>query len=140
LLLAAQYDHQPHHPREQIQTFHNVAEQLQPGGRFVIENYIPELRRLPPGETTYLFAATPTHVGYEEYQVATQIAISHHYWVIDGRLEMMASPHRYVWPSELDLMARLAGMTLRERWSSWNHEPFTNESRSHISVWELPQN
>jgi hypothetical protein len=60
--------------------------------------------------------------------------------VIDGRLEMMASPHRYVWPSELDLMARLAGMTLRERWSSWNREPFTNESRSHISVWELPQN
>jgi hypothetical protein len=139
LLLAAQYDHQPHHPREQIQTFHNVAEQLQPGGRFVIENYIPELRRLPPGETTHLFTATPTHVGYEEYQVATQIAISHHYWVIDGRLEMMASPHRYVWPSELDLMAQLAGMTLRERWSSWNREPFTNESRSHISVWELPQ-
>jgi len=123
---------------EQIQTFHNVAAQLQPGGSFVIENYIPELRRLPPGETAHLFIATPTHVGYEEYQVATQIAISHHYWVIDGRLEMMASPHRYVWPSELDLMARLAGLTLRERWSNWNHEPFTNESRSHISVWELP--
>ena len=85
-----------------------------------------------------MFAATPTHVGYEEYEVATQIAISHHYWVIDGRLERMTSPHRYVWPSELDLMARLAGMTLRGRWSGWNHETFTNESRSHISVWELP--
>jgi Methyltransferase domain len=125
---------------QQIQTFHNVAAQLQPGGCFVIENYIPELRRLPPGETTHLFTATPTHVGYEEYDVATQIAIYHHYWVIDGRLEMMRSPHRYVWPSELDLMAQLAGMTFRERWSSWNHEPFTKESRSHISVWELPQN
>jgi Methyltransferase domain len=125
---------------EQIQTFHNVAAQLHPGGCFVIENYIPELRRLPPSETTHLFTATPTHVGYEEYEIATQIAISHHFWVIEGRLEIMASPHRYVWPSELDLMARLAGMTLRERWSGWNHETFTNESRSHISVWELPQN
>lgn len=123
---------------EQIQTFQNVAAQLQPGGCFVIENYIPELRRLPPGETTHLFTATPTHIGYEEYDVAAQIAISHHYWVIDGRLEVMTSPHRYVWPSELDLMARLAGMTFRGRWSGWNHEPFTNESRSHISVWELP--
>jgi hypothetical protein len=123
---------------EQIQTFHNVAAQLRPGGCFVIENYIPELRRLPPGETTHIFATTPTHVGYEEYHVGTQIAISHHYWVIDGRFEMMTSPHRYVWPSELDLMARLAGLTFRERWSGWNREPFTNESRSHISVWELP--
>jgi hypothetical protein len=123
---------------EQIQTFQNVAAQLQPGGCFVIENYIPELRRLLPGETTHLFTATPTHIGYEEYDVAAQIAISHHYWVIDGRLEVMTSPHRYVWPSELDLMARLAGMTFRGRWSGWNHEPFTNESRSHISVWELP--
>jgi hypothetical protein len=71
--------------------------------------------------------------------VATGTAVSHH-WVIDGRLEMMASPHRYVWPSELDLMARLAGMPLCERWSRWNREPFTNESRSHSSVWELPHN
>jgi hypothetical protein len=122
---------------EQVQTFRNVAAQLQPGGCFVLENYVPELRRLPPGETSHLFTATPTHVAYEEYHVATQIAVSRHYWVIEGRLEIMESPHRYVWPAELDLMARLAGMALRERWSNWNRDPFSDESRAHISVWEL---
>lgn len=79
---------------------------------------------------------TPTHLGFEEYDVAKQIAFSHHYWVVDGRLETFSSPHRYVWPSELDLMARLAGMTLRERWSDWRREPFTSDSRAHVSVWE----
>jgi hypothetical protein len=113
-----------------------VAEHLEPGGRFVIEVYIPELRRLPPGETIHAFTVTPTHVGFEEYDVAAQIAVSHHYWVIDGELVTFSSPHRYVWPTELDLMARLAGMTLRERWSDWSREPFTAESRSHVSVWE----
>lgn len=73
---------------------------------------------------------------FEEYDVAAQIAVSHHYWVIDGELVTFSSPHRYVWPTELDLMARLAGMTLRERWSDWSREPFTAESRSHVSVWE----
>ncbi len=121
---------------QQVQCFLNVAEHLEPGGCFVIENYIPELQRLPPGETIHVFAATPTHVGFEEYDVATQIAFSHHHWVIDGQLETFSSPHRYVWPSELDLMARVAGMTLRERWSGWNREPFTSDSRNHVSVWE----
>jgi len=124
---------------EQVEAFRNVAAQLQPGGCFVVENYIPELRRLPPGESTHVFTATPTHLGYEEYDVATQIAVSHHYWVIDGQLKTFSSPHRYVWPAELDLMARFAGMTFRERWSSWNREAFTSESRSHISVWEKPR-
>jgi hypothetical protein len=78
------------------------------------------------------------HTHFDEWIAERYETISHHFWVIDGRLEMMASRHRYVWPSELDLMARLAGMTLRERWSGWNHEAFTNESRSHISVWEQP--
>jgi SAM-dependent methyltransferase len=120
----------------QVECFRNVATHLEPGGCFVIENYIPELQRLPPGETIHAFEVTPTHLGFEEYDVATQIAYSHHYWVVDGKLETFSAPFRYVWPSELDLMARLAGMTLRERWSGWKREPFTSESRSHISVWE----
>jgi SAM-dependent methyltransferase len=121
---------------QQVACFGNVAAHLEPGGRFVIELYIPELQRLPPGETIRAFDVTPTHLGFEEYDVATQIAYSHHYWMVDGKLETFSAPFRYVWPSELDLMARLAGMTLRERWSSWAREPFTSDSRSHVSVWE----
>jgi SAM-dependent methyltransferase len=123
---------------QQVACFGNVAAQLEPGGCFVIEVYIPELQRLPPGETVRAFTVTPTHLGFEEYDVATQIAYSHHYWMVDGRLETFSAPFRYVWPSELDLMARLAGMILRERWSSWDREPFTSDSRSHVSVWEKP--
>jgi len=121
---------------EQVEAFRNAARHLQQGGRFVIENYVPELRRLPPGEVTRVFAATPSHLGIEEYDVANQIAVSHHYWVIDGRLKQFSSPHRYVWPAELDLMARLAGLMLTERWGGWHREPFTSDSRSHISVWQ----
>jgi SAM-dependent methyltransferase len=119
----------------QVMCFENAAQHLEPGGRFVIELYIPELRRLHPGETVHPFALTPTHLGFEEYDVASQIAYSHHYWIEDGRLETFSAPFRYVWPAELDLMARIAGMTLRERWSGWGREPFTSESRSHVSVW-----
>jgi len=97
---------------------------------------IPELRRLPPGETVHPFIVTPTHLGFEEYDDATQIAYSHHYWITDGHVETLSTPHRYVWPTELDLMARLTGMLLRDRWSGWERQPFTNESRSHVSVWE----
>jgi SAM-dependent methyltransferase len=121
---------------EQVACFQNVAEHLEPGGCFVIEVGVPELQRLPPGETVRAFTVTPTHLGFDEYDVARQGLISHHYWAVDGQLEKLSAPFRYVWPSELDLMARLAGMTLRERWSDWNREPFTSESRSHISVWE----
>jgi SAM-dependent methyltransferase len=121
---------------EQAACFANVAAQLEPGGCFVIENYIPELRRLPPGEAIHAFTVTPTHLGFEEYDVATQIAVSHHYWVTGGQLETYSTPHRYVWPSELDLMARLAGLTLRERWSDWARSPFTSDSSTHVSVWE----
>jgi SAM-dependent methyltransferase len=123
---------------EQVACFRNVAAHLEPGGCFVIEVYIPELQRLPPGETIHVFTRTQTHLGFEEYDLATQLAFSHHYWMVDGQLETFSSPHRYVWPAELDLMARLAGMTLRERWSGWNREPFTSDSRQHISVWEKP--
>ncbi len=124
---------------EQVAAFRNAAAHLEPGGFFVIENYIPELQRLPPGETMHVFIATPAHLGFEEYDVATQLAVSHHRWVIDGQLRTFASPHRYVWPSELDLMARLAGLTLRERWTDWHREPFTSTSRGHISVWAKPR-
>jgi SAM-dependent methyltransferase len=121
---------------EQVECFRNVAAHLELHGCFVIEVYVPELQRLPAGETIHVFTRTPTHLGFGEYDVARQIEFSHHYWVVDGRLETFSSPHRYVWPSELDLMARFAGMTLRERWSDWNREPFTSDSRQHVSVWE----
>jgi SAM-dependent methyltransferase len=123
---------------EQVECFRNVAAQLKPGGCFVIEVYVPQLQRLPPGETVHAFSVTPAHLGFEEYDVATQVAFSHHYWVIDGQMETFSSPHRYVWPSELDLMARLAGLTLRERWADWQRAPFTKDSTAHISVWQKP--
>jgi SAM-dependent methyltransferase len=122
---------------EQVECFRNVAAHLEPGGSFVIEVYVPELRRLPLGETVRAFTVTPTHLGFDEYvDLAAQISFSHHYWLVDGQLETFSAPFRYVWPSELDLMARLAGMTLRERWGDWNREPFTSDSESHVSVWE----
>jgi SAM-dependent methyltransferase len=121
---------------DQVACFRNVATHLEPGGCFVIENYIPQLQRLPPGETVHAFTVTPTHLGFEEYDVAAQIAVSHHYWMVDGRVETNSTPHRYLWPSELDLMARLTGMSLRERWGDWTRAPFTSDSRSHVSVWE----
>jgi SAM-dependent methyltransferase len=121
---------------QQIACFENVAAHLEPGGCFVIEVGVPELQRLPPGETVRAFDISATHLGFDEFDVASQGLISHHYAVVDGKLELHSVPFRYVWPAELDLMARLAGMRLRERWSDWKREPFTSESRQHVSVWE----
>jgi SAM-dependent methyltransferase len=121
---------------EQVLCFQNVAAHLLPGGCFVIEVAIPDLQRLPPGETVRAFTVSPTRLGFDEYDIAAQGLISHHYWVDGDKLEVFSVPFRYVWPAELDLMARLAGMSLRERWSGWKREPFTSESRQHISVWE----
>jgi SAM-dependent methyltransferase len=121
---------------DQVSCFRNAAAHLEPGGCFVIEVGIPDLRRLPPGETIRPFTVTPQHLGFDEYDVVTQGLISHHYIARDGRLEPMSIPFRYVWPSELDLMARLAGMSLPERWSNWQREPFTRDSTSHVSVWQ----
>jgi SAM-dependent methyltransferase len=120
----------------QVACFQNVAAHLEPGGCFVIEVGIPALQRLPPGETVRPFNVSPTRLGFDEYDVVSQGLVSHHYTVVDGRLEVFSVPFRYVWPSELDLMARLAGMRLRERWGGWRREPFTSDSTSHVSVWE----
>ncbi len=121
---------------EQVACFQNVAAHLEPGGCFVIEVLVPGLRRLPPGETFQPFDVSPTHLGFDEFDVANQGLVSHHYWAVNGKFERRSIPFRYVWPSELDLMARFAGMALRERWSTWKREPFTSESTKHISVWE----
>jgi SAM-dependent methyltransferase len=121
---------------EQVACFQNVAAHLKPGGCFVIEVGVPDLQRLPPGETVRAFTVTDARLGFDEYDIASQGLISHHYWVVDGQLETFSPPFRYVWPAELDLMARLAEMSLRERWASWIREPFTSDSTSHVSVWE----
>jgi SAM-dependent methyltransferase len=121
---------------EQVACFQNVASHLQPGGCFVVEVSIPDLQRLPPGETVRPFTVSATRLGFDEYDVAAQGLISHHYWIHNGRLETVSMPFRYVWPAELDLMARLAGMSLRERWNDWKRAPFTSDSRQHVSVWE----
>jgi SAM-dependent methyltransferase len=120
----------------QVACFQNMAAHLEPGGCFVIEVGVPSLQRLPPGETVRAFAVTPTYLGFDEFDVVNQGLISHHYTVEAGNLRLHSVPFRYVWPSELDLMARIAGMRLRERWSGWRREPFTSDSRAHVSVWE----
>src|SRR5438445_9519785 len=97
---------------EQVACFQNVAAHLEPGGCFVIEVLVPGLRRLPPGETFQPFDVSPTHLGFDEYDVAPQGLVSHHYWITDGKVDVRSIPFRYVWPSELDLMAPLAGITL----------------------------
>ena len=124
---------------EQVACFSNVAAHLEPGGRFLIECVVPDLRRLPPGESVRAFDVTPPHLGFDEYEQGDgQILWSHHYWVLGDRVERFSGRYRYVWPSELDLMARLEGLTLRERWSDWHRSPFTIESTAHISVWQKP--
>jgi SAM-dependent methyltransferase len=123
---------------EQVACFRNAAAHLEPGGCFVIEVGVPDLRRLPPGETMHVFDASEGHWGIDEYDVANQGLVSHHFSLVDGEIERVSMPFRYVWPSELDLMAELAGMRLRERWSGWKREPFTSESRQHVSVWAKP--
>lgn len=123
---------------EQVECFRNVARHLEPGGRFVIEVGVPQLRRLPPGETLRVFDLSPTHVGVDEYDTVNQIDVSHHWFVIDGWLQTFASRHRYTWPPELDLMARLAGMEFVGRYANWDRSPFTADSEQHVSVWEKP--
>jgi SAM-dependent methyltransferase len=122
----------------QVACFSNVAAHLEPGGCFVIEVMVPDLRRLPPGQNAVAFHVSHNHWAFDVYDVATQAMSSNYADITDGRGEYSYFPFRYVWPSELDLMARLAGLRLRERWAGWTREPFTSESRQHISIWEKP--
>jgi len=118
----------------QVNCFANAAAHLEPGGCFVIEVSVPDLRRLPPGQDVVPLHTGPDRWAYDWYNTATQ-AMSSNY-VSAGKFRTI--PFRYVWPAELDLMARLAGMRLRDRWAGWQGEPFTSESGSHVSVWEKP--
>jgi SAM-dependent methyltransferase len=122
----------------QVACFRNAAAHLEPGGCFVIETGMPDLRRLPYGERFVVFDAGATHWGIDEYDVATQGLISHHFDLRGDRIERVSMPFRYVWPAELDLMAQLAGLELRERWAGWARQPFTSDSRQHVSVWARP--
>ncbi len=123
---------------EQVACFRNVAAHLAPGGTFVIEVMVPELRKLPPGQNTVPFHVGSQRLGFDTYDVATQRMSSHHVSVVDGRGTYDEIPFRYVWPAELDLMAQLAGLRLRERWEGWTRDPFTSDSAGHVSVWEKP--
>ena len=121
---------------EQVACFLNAAAHLAPGGCFVIEVRMPQLRLLPPGQTFRAFQLSESYVGIDEYDVANQGLVSRHYRLNGTEVELRSIPFRFVWPSELDLMAQLAGMELRERWADWTRTPFTSESSAHVSVWE----
>jgi SAM-dependent methyltransferase len=127
---------------EQVACFGNAARHLRPGGRFVIENRVPSLRQLPPGNSGVPFAVTEDYIGIDDFLDRThkQLSRSRH---LNRRADRSFSeftvPFRYVWPAELDLMARMAGMTLEDRWAWWDRSPFTGESPSHVSVWRLPE-
>ncbi|RNM15311.1 class I SAM-dependent DNA methyltransferase [Nocardioides pocheonensis] len=122
----------------QVACFRNAAAHLEPGGFFVVELTVPALQRLPPGETHHVFRHDDHHLGFDEYDVVTQQMWSHHHSFDGSAYRSVSVPFRYAWPAELDLMARLAGMDLVERWADWDRGPFTAESPSHVSVWQLP--
>jgi SAM-dependent methyltransferase len=124
---------------EQVDCFRNAARHLAPGGRFVIELMVPDLRRLPPGQDASVFHSEPGYIGLDTYDLLNQHLVSHHFHFGDGKqAQLFRSPHRYIWPSELDLMARLAGLELESRHADWSGAEFTAESRSHVSVYRLP--
>jgi SAM-dependent methyltransferase len=123
---------------DQVECFRNAAAHLEPGGHFVIEVGVPDLRRLPPGQAVVPFTVRPGRLGFDEYDLVTQGMVSHHYWEKQGQWQSLSVPFRYVWPAELDLMARLAGLRLRERWADWDRAPFTGDSGKHVSVWRRP--
>ncbi len=124
----------------QIDCFRNAVRHLAPGGQFLVELPIPALRRLPVGERYVVFDHSGTHVGIDEYDIATQRQWSHHIsFLADGRVHRTSPPFRFVWPAELDLMARLAGMRPVHRWGDWDRRAFTSESTKHVSVWQKPE-
>ena len=122
----------------QLAVFANAAAHLAPGECFVLEVIVPQIRRVPPGESARVFTLQPDHVGIETFDdLVGQIAWSHHWIEAGGHLVRHSAPYRYVWPSELDLMARIAGFRLRDRWAGWDRAPFTSASRSQVAVFEL---
>ncbi|WP_410571224.1 class I SAM-dependent DNA methyltransferase [Amycolatopsis sp. cmx-4-61] len=124
---------------EQVACFRNAARHLDPGGRFVIELGVPELRRLPPGQDAVVFRSDAGYVGVDTYDTVHQHLVSHHFTFGEGRQARVGrSPHRYIWPAELDLMGRLAGFELESRHADWAGGEFTAESGSHVSVYRLP--
>ncbi|OSC39561.1 class I SAM-dependent methyltransferase [Mycobacterium decipiens] len=124
---------------EQVACFRNAARHLTPGGRFVIELWVPELRTLPPGQQATVFRSEPGYIGLDTYDVLRQWVVSHHFhFGEDKQARLLRSPHRYIWPAELDLMAQLAGFELESRHADWSGAAFTAESRSHVSVYRLP--
>ncbi len=124
---------------EQVACFRNAARHLAPGGSFVIELWVPELRKLPPGQQATVWLAEPGYIGLDSYDVLNQQLVSHHFHYGEGQqAQLFRSPHRYIWPTELDLMAQLAGFELESRCADWAGAEFTAESRSHISVYRLP--
>ncbi|WP_091553004.1 class I SAM-dependent methyltransferase [Micromonospora pattaloongensis] len=124
---------------EQIACFRNAARHLSPGGRIVIELGVPELRKLPPGQQAAVFHVEPGYIGLDTYDVLRQHLVSHHFTFDEsGRARLSRSPHRYIWPAELDLMAQVAGFELESRHADWAGAEFTAESGSHVSVYRLP--
>ncbi|UAL31462.1 class I SAM-dependent methyltransferase [Nocardioides rotundus] len=124
---------------EQVECFRNAARHLAPGGRFVIELWIPGIRRFPPGQSAVPFHVGRRHTGFDTYDLTTQQGTSHHYRRLeDGTVRYGASNFRYIWPAECDLMARLAGLELEERSADWSGAEFTGDSESHVSVWRKP--
>jgi SAM-dependent methyltransferase len=124
---------------EQVACFRNAARHLTPGGRFVIELWVPELRKLPPGQQAVVWRSDPGYIGLDVYDVLRQHVVSHHFWVDESKeARLFRSPHRYIWPAELDLMAQLAGLELETRHADWLGTEFTAESRSHVSVYRIP--
>ena len=122
---------------EQVAVFTNAAAHLRDGGHFVVEVVVPQLRRVPPGEVARVFTLDRDHVGIETFDdVVEQVAWSHHWMEVDGRLVRHSAPYRYVWPSELDLMARVAGLRRRDRWAGWEKQTFSSESASQVTVYE----
>ena len=124
---------------EQVACFRNAARHLTPGGRFVIELWVPELRKLPPGQQATVWQVDEGYIGLDTYDVLNQQVVSHHFRFGEGRQASLGrSPHRYIWPAELDLMAQLAGFALEARHADWDRSEFTADSRSHVSVYRLP--
>ena len=123
---------------EQVMCFHNAARHLKPGGRFVVELGVPDLRKLPPGQDAVVWRSDPGYVGLDTYDVLRQHIVSHHFRLDESRNStIFRSPHRYIWPAELDLMAQLGGFELECRHADWRGSPFTSESPSHVSVYRL---